>query len=479
MAASALAACGENAQASPASGGGESAGNAAEAEETAAETEPDLASYLREADYGGTDFHILLEAAEYGPMFYTSELTGDVVDDAVYTRTQDVNEKYNVNIVYTYNADSWYWSTELKNMIFAGQGTYDLVSGVSLYLMPSALQGYYLDLKNSDIIQFDQPWYQKHLNDSIELGGKMLAVSGFYDMPTLARVHCTYFSSKLAEDFAVENLYQLVYDGSWTFDKMISLAQPIASDIDGDGAMKYETDRYGVTSQWDVLDISYAGTGFSFLTSEDDGSITLTPINQDVINANDMLYKLQKDSKDFYYSGYDKGGSHKYDEMIKVFTENRALFLINSVGYASDARLREMGTYGILPVPKFKAEQKEYGGFTSMFLTAVPTSCADREKSETILDALNCFSLKEVYPAYFTIALSQKFMNDDDSRAMLDIVYKNTYCDTTYIYAEHFATDLALSIGLQKDYASWYEKNAQKIMKKCDKMAELLAEVEG
>ena len=455
-----------------AAGGGETA-------ETAPETEPDITESLREADYGGTDFHILLEAVDYGPMFYTSELTGDVVDDAVYTRTQNVNEMYNINIVYTANADSWYFSTEVKNMIFAGDGMYDLVSGVSLYLMPSALQGYYLDLKNSDIIQFDQPWYFKHLNSSIELGGKLLAVSGFYDMPTLSRVHCTYFSSKLAEDFAVENLYQLVKDGSWTFDKMISIAQPVAADIDGDGAMKYETDRYGITSQWDVLDISYAGTGFSFLTSGEDGSISLTPINQDVVNANDMLYKLQKDSKDFYYSGYDKGGSHKYDEMIKVFTENRALFLINGVSYASDARLREMGTYGILPVPKFKAEQADYGAFTSMFLTAVPLTCADPEKSQTIIDALNCFSYRDVYPAYFTIALSQKFLNDDDSRAMLDIVYKNTYCDTTYIYAEHFATDLALSIGLQKDYMSWYEKNVKKTQKKCDEMTTILSEMEG
>ncbi|MCR5262655.1 MAG: hypothetical protein K6D94_02185 [Clostridiales bacterium] len=477
VSAAALAACGGDAgtAAAPASTAAQGGGDAAA--ETAAETEPDIADSLRDADYGGSDFHILLEATEYCPMFYTCELTGDVVDDAVYNRTQYVNEKYNVNIVYTCNPDNWYFSTEFKNMLFAGEGLYDLASGVSLYLMPAALQGFYLDLKNNDIIQFDQPWYLHHLNDSIELGGKMLAVSGFYDMPTLSRVHCTYFSSKLAEAFGVEDLYQIVRDGKWTFEKMISLAEPVSADLDGDGVWNQETDRYGITSQWDVLDIAYSGTGFSFLSTDGDGNISLTPITQNEVNANELLYDLQKNHKELYYSGYDKGGSHKYDEMIQVFTQDRALFLINTIAYASDARLREMGTYGILPVPKYRDDQAEYGAFTSMFLSALPTTCKDPEKSATILDALNCFSYRDVYPAYFTIALSQKFMNDDDSREMLDIVYKNTHCDTTYIYAEHFGTDLALSIGLQKDYMSWYEKNVKKHNKAIDKMTALLAEI--
>ena len=441
--------------------------------ETEAETEARLP--LPEADFGGIDVWILGEAAEYSH-FYESELSGDVVDDAVYWRNSRVSENFNVNLKYDLKADTWRWTSDLKKTLIAGDGKYDIVTGVCCYVIPLALNGYYLNLNDFSQLSLDQPWYAKHLNSGTEVAGKLMGVSGFYDIPSITRVHCTFFSANLAEAFGITNLYQLVYDGAWTFEKMISIAEQIPADLDGDGVWGDE-DRYGITSKWDTLDIDYTGTGFKFITTEADGSLVPTPYDEHVINANDMLYNLQQNSPTLYYSGYEKGKDHNYDNMVRMFAEDRALFFLNGITYTSDARIREMGTYGLLPVPKFYDEQPEYGAFSSFFLSSIPITAKDPDMSATLIEGLNIESYQTVYPAYFDIALSQKFVNDDDSRNMLDIIYKHICCDTSYIYSDHFGDDLALSIGLQKDYASWYEKQRSKFEKKIEKFAAKFAEL--
>ena len=442
-------------------------------EVTEAETEARLS--LPEADFEGKEIWFLCEAAEYSH-FYDSELTGDVVDDAVYWRNSRVSENFNVKLKYDVKADSWRWSADLKKALVAGDGKYDIVTGVCSYVIPLALNGYYLDLNQFDQLSLDQPWYASDLNSGTEIAGKLMGVSGFFDIPSIARVHCTFYSGNLAEAFGITDLQQLVYDGKWTFDKMISIAEQVPADLDGDGVWGDE-DRYGITSEWDALDIDYTGTGFKFITTEADGSLTPTPYDEHVINANDMLYNLQQNSPMLYYSGYEKGHDHNIDNMVRVFAEDRALFFINGITYTSDARIREMGTYGLLPVPKFYEDQPEYGAFSSFFLSSIPVTAKDPDMSAVILEGLNIESYQTVYPAYFDIALSQKFINDDDSRNMLDIIYKHIRCDTSYIYNEHFGVDLALSIGLQKDYASWYAKNLSKFEKQLDKFEAKFAEI--
>ena len=461
-------AAGEAAAEAPAENARETAAEAI----TEAETEARIP--LPEYDFEGADIWILGECAEWSH-FYESDLTGDVVDDAVYMRNSRVAEHYDINLKYDLKSDSWHWSTELRQMLLAGDGKYDIVTGVCCYVIPLALNGHYLNLNNFSQLSLDQPWYSQHLNAGIEIAGKMMGVAGSYDIPSLTRVQCTYFSSNLAEAFGITDLYRLVYDGKWTFEKMISIAEQIPADLDGDGVWGDE-DRYGITSKYDTLDIAYGGTGFQFIKTEKDGTLSLNPYDERLINANEMLYNLQNNSNTLYYSGYKKGGEHNYDNMIRMFAEDRALFLVETVTYTSDSRIREMGTYGLLPVPKFYDEQPEYGAFSSFFLTSIPVTAKDPDRSAAIIEALNIESYQTVYPAYFDIALSQKFVNDDDSRNMLDIIYKHLYCDTSYVYYEHFGTDFALSVGEQKDYASWYEKKLKQFQKKLDKIAAIFSE---
>ena len=421
----------------------------------AAESETELYDNLPAVTYGGADVTIWGDTAEYD-VFYDAELTGDVVNDAVFQRNVAVSDRFDVKLTYDLTPTGWRNQRDLINSVTAGTSAYDLTLGVCCYLSQTALAGCLANLAAMEYIELDQPWYMQFINDNILLGDRLYFAAGFYDMPTVARTLVTFYSTELAEQFGVGNLYDTVREGKWTFDYMMTLSEGVLSDVDGNGVYD-EHDRYGITSQWDSIGFLYPSTGYSYVTFDGEGGVASTQPTEAVYEANELLYRLLYQS-DYYYSGYTKDGPHNYENMRYVFTDNRALFFINYVFNTQLDELREMGTYGILTIPKLREDQERYGTVSSFFDTGIPIDAPDQEMSAILLEALESESWRRVRPAYYEVALSKKYVNDPDSIEMLDLVFENVHCDFSYVYNGGWG-DLPLSVGLNENYASWYEKH--------------------
>ncbi|MBO6053211.1 MAG: hypothetical protein J6Q17_05700 [Clostridia bacterium] len=445
--------------------------------EMAAETEPEITDDLPERDFDGADVVIWADTAEFD-VFYDADLDGEVVNDAIFNRNTTVSERFNVHLQYDLDASMWRSQQDLISTISAGTQAYDLVSGVCCYLSTTGLAGCLRNLNNREYLDFEKPWYMQFVNDNIILGDKLIFTAGFFDMPSMARTLVTFYSTDLAEQYGVSNLYDTVREGKWTYDYMMGVSESVLTDIDGNGIYD-ENDRYGITSQWDCIGFLYPSSGYSYVTFNDDGTVVTTTPTEEVYAANELLYNLLYNC-DYYYSGYDKGGPHNYDNMRTVFTSNRALFFINSLFYAQHDEMREMGTYGILTPPKYREDQERYGSVSSVFVTGIPMDAPDPERSAILLEALEYESWKQVRPAYYDIALSQKYVNDPESAAMLDIVFENVHCDFSYVYSGALnGTVFALSVGLCENYASWYQTQVKAMNKSLNKMMEKAAKMKG
>ncbi len=436
----------------------------------AAEEETEIPDDLPEISWEGADFNLWGDTAEYD-VFYDTELNGDVVNDAVFERNTVVSDRFDVKFVYDLVPSKWRNQQELISSVQAGARAYDLAFGVCCYLSTSALAGSLRNIKDLEYIDLSKPWYMQFVNDNILLGDKLLFTSGFFDMPSMARTLVTFFSAELAEQYGVGNLYDMVREGKWTYEYMMQVAEGVLTDMDGNGTYD-EKDRYGITSQWDCLGFLYPSSGYSYVTFDEEGGVAPTTPTDAVYEANELIYKLLYKS-DYYYSGYTKGGPHNYENMRDVFTANRALFFVNSLFYAQDEKMREMGTYGVLTPPKFREDQERYGSVSSVFVTGVPIDTPDQERSAILLEALEHESWSRVRPAYYDIALSKKYVNDPESAAMLDVVFDNVHCDFTYVYSGALnSTDFALSVGLVENYASWYQTQLKVMTKMLNKMME-------
>ena len=67
-----------------------------------------------------------------------------------------------------------------------------------------------------------------------------------------------------------------------------------------------------------------------------------------------------------------------------------------------------------------------------MFL--VPRTTPDAERTSIILEALSSASEYYVIPAFYDVQLTRKYSRDDESEAILDILFKNRVFDLAYTF---------------------------------------------
>ncbi len=183
----------------------------------AGESTEDLSDNLPAVEYDGADFMIWCDGGPYNH-FYDAELTGEVVDDAVYERNLAVKERFKINLQYDLNDnENWRDKNPMKSSILAADGAYGLISGVTLYMAPPAIAGCFSNLNKAEYLDLSRQWWSQHINANIEVNGRLYMASGFFDMPTVARADVTYFSAEMLNNYNLGNIYDLVYDGTWTF----------------------------------------------------------------------------------------------------------------------------------------------------------------------------------------------------------------------------------------------------------------------
>ena len=448
-----------------------SAPSADGAEDTgaAAETEPQPA----EGDFGGADFNILA-AVEQWHEFYDAEQTGDIVDDAVYSRNMMTEEKYNVKLNYILfdgnmaGMDSVH--TALAGSIMGGTGDYDMVVGGGYYITGYIAEGLYSDLSQMPQINPSNPWYDSFINEQYELCGRQYLVSGALTVFGESESVIAFFNKNMAADYNIENLYDTVKTGKWTFAKAAELGEIVTADLDGNGKMN-KNDRVGIVSSWDFMSLEAGAMGYFYTEKTEDGGRKLRDINDKLLRVNDIIYNLYESN--FYLESRKLGGSNAYadwDNMQKFFASDGSLFVIHKLMFAMEDTMREMENFGLLPSPKFDEAQESYITPVPAESCGIPAVVNNPVMSATVLDGLNYLSNSTVKPAYFEMAIKRKSTRDNDSVEMLDIIGSTMACDFMFLYSQQI-DDVLYSIG-QKDYASSWAKDYDKLQLQIEDLVE-------
>ena len=85
--------------------------------------------------------------------------------------------------------------------------------------------------------------------------------------------------------------------------------------------------------------------------------------------------------------------------------------------------------YGIVTYPKLtEAQENYYNGIDGSLIALPAVSASDLERTCVVKEALSVESMNIYYPAYYEISLKNRYVRDEDSIRMLEIVTKaNTY----------------------------------------------------
>lgn len=386
------------------------------------------------ADYGGEAFNILSAGSVAYNDFNFDEESSLALDNAQYKRKRLVEEKYKVEISevikQAYSSGGGPGFMQINTDVSAGDCNYDLALIAGYDVSVLAYSGLLYDLNSMPGIDLTKSWWDQKANESLAVNGVMFFTTGEITCSDNNAAFVILFNKGLLKDYELENPYTLVYDGAWTMDKFAELCKTVTEDLDQNGTMD-KNDRFGLLV-WDdsVVGIVNAA-GQRCCTINEDGNIELTLYNETTVSALEKYFSIAYDTQ--YAYTYQRVSGYNEQEL---WSGNHGLFWTTWLGIVP--RYREMeNDFGILPYPKLTEAQTDYysclAPWNSQFV-CVPVIQEDIDRTGVLLEALGYYGQKTVLPAYYDVNLVGQSSRDEESEAMLDIIFGNVVYDIGYIY---------------------------------------------
>ncbi len=463
--------------------GGTPASDTPGAEELLAEEavpeETEIMPDLPEITFGGADYVILTRncCPSHTNGVYVEELSGDVVNDAVYDRNAALEEQFDIHIAEPVLGNDGE-ATILAASVQAGDDAYDACVYHYRWLGTAAANGYLLDTTLANYIGYEKPWWYQNVNDAYSVGGHYYVLVGMYDLDNYYDNICTYFNTNMMTDlYPDEDIYSIVKEGRWTVDTLETLAAGATIDTDGDGKFNHAKDMFGYGQD----------NGFSFVyqfawdqpvTERDENDFPLTCINTEKqVQIVERLYHLLFESAPVIKN--EDGGAR-----MTAFREGRCLFMIASL--STSIQLRDMEQdFGILPIAKFDEAQDKYYTHSTAHTSAVGIpinkSQEGMEKSAIILEAMAAGGFKTVRPAVYDVALKSKYARDDETYEMIDLVIEGKTADFAEIFDNWgltYTLDILVARSESKDWASHFKQKEKLQDKLIEEAVELFMKLD-
>ena len=372
-------------------------------------------SWSKNPSYPWSTMELVIKEGE------TSEW-GEKIDKAVLERTAYIKATYGVDVV-------WEWASRfnthdvLKNAILAGNDPdYDLAMPRTFRAQTIVADGSVYDMANRPYINFNNSYYNQDSVKTYTAKGHTFFVASDFSHFEKETALVIYFNKALlGGDEEANKLYQLVRDGKWTWDKLVTYAESIHKD-DGDGRWG-DSDTYGLStySQFDFylyFGLKQAGTDDS--TGDWEISLNEPPI-YDIVNA-----MVEVNTSTW---GRTAWGGIWPDHPSKFFVNGTILFHNDTIENLS--KFAKSDNMGIVPFPKLNEEQDKYCVATQMeqiILMCVPKTTSDRSMSDYFVDVLS-WTGKEYTTKAYCEKIYELIKSDIDKEMLDEYIFPNITYD--------------------------------------------------
>jgi len=431
-------------------GQAETADNSTAAETTAqtepAETEPRLLDDLPDGiDLGGWNVNVLSGAhpTVCDDEICVDELTGDVINDAVYNRNLAVENRLNVKITdYVVREGGEPASPDfaghdtLTTMVTAGDTTYNLYTSNSYTTAALGYNHMLHNLREVENLNLTKPYWAQYINETATVNGQQYLCTGPMSLGYFRFNTAMVFNKRLFLDNSVDYPYQTVLEGGWTLDAVNTIAEQIYADTNGDGLLEVGVDTVGYSTRAypdsGNIDGFWGSCNLRTIGKDEDGFYKYDVNVEHFVSVVDGLLMLM--------NGEGSVGMAANDGVFQsAFRDGKQGLMNITLHWLESEWAREMDDeYGILPNPKLNTEQDSYYTLAQdQFLVyAIPLSVGLEELPDLgiFMEAFAAESYATVKPAYYEIALTAKYVNDEESSAMLDIITNNVYVDPAILY---------------------------------------------
>jgi len=368
---------------------------------------------------------------------YAEALTGDKVNDAVFTRNSQLQEIYNCTITEVREAKP---ATVAKEALVSGEYVCDYIFASATDIKPLAQSGLVVDMNTLTSINLNKNWVDQDAIKGLNIAGKVFFLTG--DACTIddRRMEIMYFNKEYVQAWdPTVDLYKEVKEGKWTIDRMYQIAQATAMSLDDDDIVSSKADRFGYFAGYACDWIFVVGCGGTLSNYYADGTIEI-PV-QPKSELLDIWSKLRPllTTNNRYVGA---SGTDFRDKGLGTFYMCNAGSLLNwgSANYK----------IGVLPVPKLNEQQEKYyvAGLFSLGGYAIPSTASNdinkdwekagftsgEEMCAYFLEAFSYYSSLTLTPAFFDAVLSRQVVMDEESVEMLSMALENKIYDPVVGY---------------------------------------------
>ncbi|MBP3294410.1 MAG: hypothetical protein J6N32_11710 [Clostridia bacterium] len=451
--------------------GEEAAAEVAEEELTPAQQRMMIPDNLPDQTFGGRSYIIAVEELKSYEIV-SEELNGEATNDAVYDRNLRIEDRFDVKIEAAITTNPY---DNVKNVVTSGTYAYDIVGFWNFKAFVPITAGVLYNWKEMPYVDLDQPWHNKLANDPATINGKLYAINSDLSISTLQYTYGMFFNYNIWERYGVtgQDLYDMVFDGSWTLEKMHSLTTGIWEDTNGDGIHdRNDIHGYSVYLGLNTTDVWLAAFDLDVATINDDGSFEITFFNEKTVSALEKAIALS----------YDEVGSYRntveWRDVPRAFAEGKIAMSQLYFGETTESLGEMEDKYGILPLPKFDEAQTGYytNAWDQFSVFGVPLTIADADKDMTgiIFEALCAESYKTVFPAYYDQALKSRYSAEPATAEIVDLIMAGRKLEFTFQFGEQLSSlpyMFRQMLGSNStDVASTYKTRQKALNKVMEKM---------
>jgi len=274
-------------------------------------------------------------------------------------------------------------------------------------------------------VNLEKRYWDPNAVSDMTISGKLFGMTGDITTATHMFTHLLMYNKQLAADYGFPNFYNIVREGKWTFDAFNEITKNIYNDLNGNGKVD-EGDFFSVYITPAAYEAFFSSAGEKWVEKNSAGEIIFSELTEKKATVLDKIESLFS-KKDYVWCGYDQP---------QPFANGRAIFYDGDLGIMSyESRDLEFD-FGIVPLPKFSEQQDRYYVYAYPFFPflSIPTTITgeDLEMTGAALEALAAESYKTLTPAFYDIALENKFTRDEESYEMLDIILRSRIYDLLY-----------------------------------------------
>ena len=392
--------------------------------------------------------------------FFAEELSGDVLNDAVYRRKLAVEDGLNVDIV-TCPEDA-YCYTPMYNSVQSGDNAYD-AGFVGLQDSFSLAEKQMLhDLNKIEDFEIHAPWWDQNCVEQLSVNRRNYQITGDISILYRKSIRVLYYNKALGANYQLESPYRMVDEKTWTVDRLIDLCSAVSEDLDGNGTYD-ANDRYGLVYSGDTARIAFIASGVSYATKDENDLPVLTFFTEKTVSVWDKYADLLLNPQ------ISANCSKNPWEYEKMFLADQGLFCCMELHHVEG--LREMDhDFGILPLPMFDEAQDDYHvmvNFGPAAACLIPVTNTELQRTAWVLDALGAEGKNTLTPAYYESYLKGKTTRDEESRASLEIIFNSVLYDVGACFDWGDITHLPRELldSDSRDIASAYQKKEKIVLK--------------